>query len=43
MGEIGCGKASLIEMASKIINKGKICIHKMNIHEELMMKILLNF
>ena len=32
MGETGCGKTTLIEMASKLINKGKILIHKMNIH-----------
>ena len=32
MGETGCGKTTLIEMASKLINKGKIQIKKMNIH-----------
>ena len=32
MGETGCGKTTLIEMASKLINKGKICIKKMNVH-----------
>ena len=32
MGETGCGKTTLIEMASKLINKGKIYIKKMNIH-----------
>ena len=32
MGETGCGKTTLIEMASKLINKGKLHIKKMNIH-----------
>ena len=32
MGETGCGKTTLIEMASKLINKGNIFIKKMNIH-----------
>ena len=32
MGETGCGKTTLIEMASKLINKGQIKILKMNIH-----------
>ena len=32
MGETGCGKTTLIEMASKMLYKGKICIKKMNIH-----------
>ena len=32
MGETGCGKTTLIEMASKLINKGKFDIKKMNIH-----------
>ena len=33
MGETGCGKTTLIEMASKLIHRGKInSLHKMNIH-----------
>jgi hypothetical protein len=32
MGETGCGKTTLIEMASKLYNKGKSNIKKMNIH-----------
>ena len=32
MGETGCGKTTLIEMASKLINRGEIFIKKMNIH-----------
>ena len=32
MGETGCGKTTLIEMASKLINKGNIEIKKLNIH-----------
>ena len=32
MGETGCGKTKLIEMASQLINKGEIKIKKLNIH-----------
>ena len=32
MGETGCGKTTLIEMAFKLINKGNIEIKKLNIH-----------
>jgi hypothetical protein len=32
MGETGCGKTTLIEMASKLYNKGLTIIKKMNIH-----------
>ena len=32
MGETGCGKTTLIEMASKLYNKGKSYIKKLNIH-----------
>ena len=32
MGETGCGKTTLIEMAFNLINKGKIPIKKLNIH-----------
>ena len=32
MGETGCGKTTLIEMAFKLINKGKNSIKKLNIH-----------
>ena len=32
MGETGCGKTKLIEMASQLINKGEIKIYKLNIH-----------
>ena len=32
MGETGCGKTTLIEMASKLYNQGKSNIKKMNIH-----------
>ena len=32
MGETGCGKTTLIEMASKLYNRGKSNIKKMNIH-----------
>ena len=43
MGETGCGKTTLIEMASKLINKGKICIHKMNIHAGIEDEDIINF
>ena len=32
MGETGCGKTKLIEMASQLINKGEIKLNKLNIH-----------
>ena len=32
MGETGCGKTKLIEMASQLINRGEKKIHKLNIH-----------
>ena len=43
MGETGCGKTSLIEMASKLINNGKICIYKMNIHAGIEDDDIINF
>ena len=43
MGETGCGKTTLIEMASKLINKGKICIYKMNIHAGIEDEDIINF
>ena len=43
MGETGCGKTTLIEMASKLINKGKIEIKKMNIHAGITDQDIINF
>ena len=43
MGETGCGKTTLIEMASKLLNKGKICIKKMNIHAGIVDKDIIEF
>ena len=43
MGETGCGKTTLIEMASKIINKGKIYLKKMNIHSGIVDEDIINF
>ena len=34
MGETGCGKTKLIEMASQLINKGETKIYKLNIHDK---------
>ena len=43
MGETGCGKTTLIEMASKLINKGKTYIKKMNIHAGITDEDIINF
>ena len=43
LGHQGCGKTSLIEMASKLINNGKICIYKMNIHAGIEDDDIINF
>jgi len=43
MGETGCGKTTLIEMVSKLINKGKIYVKKMNIHAGIVDKDIINF
>ena len=43
MGETGCGKTTLIEMASKLINKGKSSIYKMNIHAGIADEDIINF
>ena len=43
MGETGCGKTTLIEMASKLINKGKVYIKKMNIHAGIIDEDIINF
>ena len=43
MGETGCGKTTLIEMASKLMNKGKIYIKKMNIHAGIVDKDIIDF
>ena len=43
MGETGCGKTTLIEMASKLINKGKISIKKMNIHAGIVDEDIIKF
>ena len=43
MGETGCGKTTLIEMASKLINKGKIYLKKMNIHAGIVDKDIIKF
>ena len=43
MGETGCGKTTLIEMASKLMNKGKIYIKKMNIHAGIVDKDIIKF
>jgi len=43
MGETGCGKTTLIEMASMLINKGNKCIKKMNIHAGINDEDIINF
>ena len=43
MGETGCGKTTLIEMASKLINKGKVYIKKMNIHAGIVDENIIDF
>ena len=43
MGETGCGKTSLIEMASKLINNGKVTLKKMNIHAGINDKDIIRF
>ena len=43
MGETGCGKTTLIEMASKLINKGEIKIKKMNIHAGITNEDIIKF
>ena len=43
MGETGCGKTTLIEMASKLINKGKISLKKLNVHAGITDEDIINF
>ena len=43
MGETGCGKTTLIEMASKLINKGNVYIKKMNIHAGILDEDIIAF
>ena len=43
MGETGCGKTTLIEMASKLYNQGKSNIKKMNIHAGITDKNIIDF
>ena len=43
MGETGCGKTTLIEMGSKLINKGKVLIKKMNVHAGINDKDIIKF
>ena len=43
MGETGCGKTKLIEMASQLINRGESKIHKLNIHAGIQDNDIINF
>ena len=43
MGETGCGKTTLIEMAFNLINKGKTEIKKLNIHSGTNYKDIITF
>ena len=43
MGETGCGKTTLIEMGSKLINKGEVLIKKMNVHAGINDKDIIKF
>ena len=43
MGETGCGKTKLIEMASQLINKGKNKLEKLNIHAGIQDEDIIDF
>ena len=43
MGETGCGKTSLIEMAFKLINEGQSSLKKLNIHAGINDEDIINF
>ena len=43
MGETGCGKTKLIEMASQLINNGTNKLHKLNIHAGINDEDIINF
>ena len=43
MGETGCGKTKLIEMAFQLLNKGEKKLAKMNIHAGIQDEDIINF
>ena len=43
MGETGCGKTKLIEMASQLINRGENKIEKINIHAGIQDEDIIEF